>query len=358
MTDKANIEERLAAAVRETTPDILDELMNEIETDTFQRPALSEAVRKELPEIIEMKPKRKKSWQKAFASCAAALILVIGGAAYFNSGNSAFAVVGLDVNPSVEISINKNEEVISADAINEDGEQILQDLDLEGTDLNVACDALVGAMLTKGYLTDTSNGLLVSVRSDNEGRGKEIENRLSESLNAYLENSEVAAAIVGEFVGNDADVEAFAQENHISLGKAWLISTLINTGDPKMTKESLLQLSVKDLILLTQKKDISGVESYGEADTSEYIGSEKALSIALEHAGLTEAQVGYVDVNYECDDGIIIYEVEFNSGGQEYEYDINAATGEIVVDEIDNQDGYDDDNDDYDDDDDDDDDDD
>ena len=218
MTDKANIEERLAAAVRETTPDILDELMNEIETDTVQRPELSEAIKKEFPEIIEMKPKRRKSWQKAFASCAAALILVIGGAVYFNSGNAAFAVVGLDVNPSVEISINKKEDVISAKAINEDGEQILQDLDLEGTDLDVACDALVGAMLTKGYLTDTSNGLLVSVRSDNEGKGKEIENRLSESLNAYLENSEVAAAVVGEFVGDDEEVQAFAHETNSSLG--------------------------------------------------------------------------------------------------------------------------------------------
>ncbi len=348
MTDKANIEKRLAAAVRETTPDILDALMSELETDTTQEPALSDSVKRDFSEIMEVKPKRKRSWQKAFASCAAALILVIGGAAYFSSGNSAFAVVGLDVNPSVEISINKKEKVISVEAINEDGERILQDMDLEGTDLDVACDALVGAMLTKGYLTDASNGLLVSVRSDNEGRGKEIENRLSESLNSYLENSEVAAAIIGEFVEEDADIEAFARENHISLGKAWLISALIDTGNPKMTKESLLQLSVKDLILLTQKKGISGVDSYGQADTSEYIGSQKALSIALKYAGLTETQVSYVDVSYECDDGVIVYEVEFNFGGQEYEYDINATTGEIIVDEIDDRDSYDDDDDDYD----------
>ena len=346
MNDKSNIEKRLASAIRETTPDILDELMKELDTDIVQEPALSEAIKREVPEVVEMKPRRKRSWHKAMASCAAALVLVIGGAIYIGTGNSTFAVVGLDVNPSVEISINKKEKVVSVDAVNEDGEQILNDMDLEGTDLDVACNALVGAMLTKGYLTDTSNGLLVSVMSDNEDKGKEIESRLSGNLNTYLEDSEVATAIIGQVVRDDADIEAFAHENNVSLGKAWLISTLVNTGDPKMTEDSLLKLSVKDLILLTQKKELSDVDSYGEADTSEYIGNEKALAAALEYAGLTESQVSNVHVSYECDDGAIVYDVEFNSGGQEYEFDVNAITGEIVVEEIDEQDSYDDDRDD------------
>ena len=349
MTEKTDIEKRLASAIDEMTPDILDDLMAELDVSTEPVPTMTEILRAEEPAVVSRRPRRR--WTKAIASCAAVLALVIGGAAFLHNGNETFAVVGLDVNPSIELAINQDEKVVSVEAINEDGVEILSEMDLEGTDVDVACNALVGAMLTKGYLTDTANGLLVSVRAENVEKGKEIENRLSSSLNSYLENSEIAAAIVGQFVGDDERVMAFANENGISSGKAWLICSLMDTGDPNMQKDSLLQLSVHDLILLEQGKGFTENVSYGKADTSEYIGDSEALSIALAAAGVDSAQASGIEVEYECDDGMIVYEVEFFAGGQEYEYDINAKTGDIVSSENGDT-SYDVDDDDYDDDDD------
>jgi uncharacterized membrane protein YkoI len=59
------------------------------------------------------------------------------------------------------------------------------------------------------------------------------------------------------------------------------------------------------------------------------IGEARAKEIALNHAGLTEAEVVFVRVHLDYDDGRREYEVEFYSGAVEYDYDIDASTGEI-----------------------------
>ncbi|MGI6008005.1 MAG: PepSY domain-containing protein [Ruminococcus sp.] len=60
------------------------------------------------------------------------------------------------------------------------------------------------------------------------------------------------------------------------------------------------------------------------------IGEEKARSIALDHAGLTEADVTFINVQLDRDDGRTVYDVDFYSGNTEYDYEIDASTGDIV----------------------------
>ena len=68
------------------------------------------------------------------------------------------------------------------------------------------------------------------------------------------------------------------------------------------------------------------------ASASGMIGEEKAKEIALNHAGLTEDQTQRLWVKRDYDDGRSIYEVEFyGEGRDEYDYEIDAVTGEIVA---------------------------
>ena len=60
------------------------------------------------------------------------------------------------------------------------------------------------------------------------------------------------------------------------------------------------------------------------------ITEEEAKSIALTDAGVTEENVSAIRVKQDRDDGVMIYEVEFYSGAQEYDYDIEMATGTIL----------------------------
>ncbi len=87
---------------------------------------------------------------------------------------------------------------------------------------------------------------------------------------------------------------------------------------------------------------VSDTESAVDDATSAIKGDDKKMNLmagitakdakeaALRHAGLQESQVSDVDVDLDRDNGKLIYEVDFNSGNTEYDYDINAETGEVI----------------------------
>ena len=80
----------------------------------------------------------------------------------------------------------------------------------------------------------------------------------------------------------------------------------------------------------------SGTAQSGAGGTSADIGREAALATALNHAGVSQDQVYGLEVKQEYDDGRLEYEIEFKTGGWEYEYTISAADGTILDYERDN----------------------
>ena len=67
------------------------------------------------------------------------------------------------------------------------------------------------------------------------------------------------------------------------------------------------------------------------APTVEYITPEEAKAIALQDAGLKEADVRDLEVELDQDDGAVHYDVDFEKGEKDYDYDIDAVTGEILL---------------------------
>lgn len=69
----------------------------------------------------------------------------------------------------------------------------------------------------------------------------------------------------------------------------------------------------------------------GSADpNSGYISEDAAKAAALEHAGLAEADLQAVRIKLDYDDGRAVYDVEFLKDTAEYDYEIDATTGEIL----------------------------
>ena len=66
------------------------------------------------------------------------------------------------------------------------------------------------------------------------------------------------------------------------------------------------------------------------ADSSQYIGTEKAKQIALNHAGVSSSSATFTKTKLDRDDGIYVYEIEFISGEIDYDYEINATTGNVI----------------------------
>jgi len=70
------------------------------------------------------------------------------------------------------------------------------------------------------------------------------------------------------------------------------------------------------------------------------ISENKAKKIAVADAGLKESQVTFTKVLLDTDDGRLEYEIDFNKGQFEYDYEIDATTGGIISADKDIDDDY------------------
>jgi len=65
-------------------------------------------------------------------------------------------------------------------------------------------------------------------------------------------------------------------------------------------------------------------------ESRQELTKEEALQVALDHLGFTADQVTRLRTEYEIDDGIPQYDVEFHQGDWEYEFEIHAENGKII----------------------------
>ena len=60
------------------------------------------------------------------------------------------------------------------------------------------------------------------------------------------------------------------------------------------------------------------------------ITKDEAIAIALDHAGLKLDDAKRLKIEKDRDDGILVYEIEFEKGNVEYEYEIRVSDGKII----------------------------
>lgn len=68
-----------------------------------------------------------------------------------------------------------------------------------------------------------------------------------------------------------------------------------------------------------------------ETTQNAYIGEQAAMDAALAEAGLTANDVTELKAELDTDDAIVHYDVDFKSGGKEYDVDVDATTGAIIT---------------------------
>ena len=79
----------------------------------------------------------------------------------------------------------------------------------------------------------------------------------------------------------------------------------------------------------TEPADTGKTEDKTQTVT-ENITREKALSIAYDHAGVLSTSAYDVEAELDREKGREIYEIEFSANGYDYEYDVDALTGEVL----------------------------
>ncbi len=205
--------------------------------------------------------------------------------------NGAAGAVLLSVNPEIEVEYDKNGVVLEVEGINDDGKSVVSGYTgFEGKDCQTVVSELVREIYEDGYFENTV-----------AGRAKNVVVKLEEG-SSYPDQ---------QFLDDVANGVRSAVES------CGVDSVPVPVSD----------------------------EDYAQ---NGYIGLEKAKEIVLAQLGLSEAT--FTERDYELDDGV--YELEFTSGGVEYEFEVDAVTGKVLEADYDRNDDwghYDDDHDDLDD---------
>ncbi len=288
--------------------------------------------------VLMTESKKNNRWAKVVAGIAACLVLLLGGGfglRAYNINYSVDSTVSLDVNPSIQITANEKERVLEVIPLNDDASVVIGDMDFSGSDLDVVINALIGSMLKNGYLSEMANSILISVDNNDPVKSAQLQERLAQEVSSLLQTDTFSGSVLSQTITDDAALSAMAETYGITVGKAQLIQEILNTSTGH-TFEELAPLSINELNLIlstgttaatTAEKIISTV---GSASDKAYIGEAAAKEIALADAGVVESDLTKYEWDIDTERGVMVYEIEFSSGGYEYDYDINAVTGEIV----------------------------
>ena len=351
MTNK-EVENRLKRAVSEKTPDVFEKVMS------------ADVVKDErMANIMPMNKNKKNLAGKIIAVCAAVAIM-FGGAAYFAGNAVTESTITIDVNPSVEILTGKSDTVKEVNPLNDDGKAIIDGMNLKGTDVDVAVNALIGSMAQKGYLTEIENeNILVSVQNDDAAKAEKIRLQVVNNVRQALGENNISATVFNQVVTDDKAISDMAKKYNISFGKAAFISQLLTVA-PDLNVQELAKMTISEIASLVESKNIDiskiiryeyddsiheniedAIEDWNEQENAlvskdEYIGMEAALSAALKHAGVSADKASHISVKLDADEDGAEYDVEFKSNGKEYDYEINARTGAVIKFENEKDDDY------------------
>lgn len=320
---KKEMNERIREAYTNATPDCFDKVCADC-TDTK-------------PTFIPMPVNYRRKWVRSIAGIAASLVLIASGIGMhlYGSSHQPVSTVSLDVNPSVEIALSKNEQVLDVVPLNDDGKTILGDMNFKNSDLEVTVNALIGSMLKNGYLTNISNSVLVSVDGKDAAQ---LQKKLSAEIDAFLKQAGIDGSVLSQVV-EDKEAQKLADKYGLSVGKAQFIRQLI-AANPRLSADELAKLTVHELNVLAQNLDkaIEHMDTTGAPSKFGYIGSKAAVAAALKQAGISADDAKNLDVDLEVENGKMVYEVEFDANGHSYEILVDAKNGEIVPNQPDKED--------------------
>lgn len=345
MTDH-ELEQRIRTAVEHAAPDRLDKILsscdqqNTVACTPVYREGAGGQTEGAVIDMSEQKNKnskhrRAKKSLAAIAAAAAVFVLCLGGYNLFqrNMAPIVDSVVMLDVNPSLSLSVDAEEKVLSVEALNDDAKEVLGSMELKNTSLEVAVNAIIGSMLQKGYLGDLQNAILVSVENEDTVQGEALQQKVTEAIVNAARNGSLDAAVLSQLISTeDADLAELAKQYRISLGKTALIQEVISQV-PTLTFEDLAPMTINEIALIAASKNVTStsVTQSGAASDKAYIAQEKALDVVYSHAGVNVEDVLKEEVEFDSKNGTMIYKVEFKTDTRKYEYEIDAITGTVLT---------------------------
>lgn len=220
----------------------------------------------EIGQVIHMN--NPKSITKKFAAMAAsaAAVFIIGTGTWAYA--SPYSYVSLDVNPSIEFTVNRFDRVLRVKAVNDDGEEILKEIHLDNIE-NKTIEEAIKETITQiseaGYFEDpVEGGIVIATSGKDEEKAQELADELGKTVEEEMKNlEELDENLVVEVEVFSVGLERVkkARELGITPGKLNLIEKLqASAADPNsINLEDWLNKPVKDIMSAAKDNRFSSV---------------------------------------------------------------------------------------------------
>lgn len=251
-------------------------------SEGFKERVLQEA--RKIP-ITENKPINKfflftRRYMAGFACLIIMLVSVITLAGLYSEN---YYEVYLDINPSIELCVNRFGTISKVKCINEDAEKCLKGLKLKGKDPNEAIEEIASALNSSGYF-DGDAELFVSGYSKNYGGVSQMVEALYYRLSDLSEECGYGVEVfTGQFTEKQREE---AEEKNISPLKYSVITELLLLDD-SYSFEELSRFAMRDLNKVYNTL-LSGLtqEAFEEAKKADITPMHYQLIKALEDLGV------------------------------------------------------------------------
>lgn len=185
---------------------------------------------------------RRMKWA---VSLACLLLFATSGLGGYSLYYTEAAVISIDVNPSIELDINRWGKVVDQTTYGEESETVLQSLSLKHLEYEEALALLLASDAMQQYLKKDA---LVSITLETKDGDPQMFSSLQECVNTALMQCH---GVKAEYASVDSHMCEEAHEHGMSLGKYYAIQELL-TADPQATLDEFKDKSMKEIKVHTE----------------------------------------------------------------------------------------------------------
>lgn len=189
------------------------------------------------------------------------ILIICMGIRWFSSNiySQSMSYIDIDVNPSLELAVNRYGRIVDVYAYNDDGSKILQGLKLKNKPYYNATETIFNAMKDMGYIKEQSV-LSVTVQSYDETDQKNMLDILKNMAENFIDEKQVSIYSVSE------ETKHNSHNHHITPAKYLAIAELQEV-DPTATIERCKNLSIDQLEQMTHGHESGHQHNYQNDET-------------------------------------------------------------------------------------------
>lgn len=191
----------------------------------------------------------------SFGSAAAAIILIAFLVFFkYTPQDQIFAYVDIDINPSIELVINKDHKVIGVEAINDDAKTLAKNLDIQEKPLDTAIINVIEKSISSGYLNKENAGILFSATLAKKEEGSTSSEQIDKLLNICKDAALKTTTLKTEVKTLNTTYETIelARLASTTLGRYYIYKKLSDTGSDT-SLESIKNMPVENLFIYIDK---------------------------------------------------------------------------------------------------------